>query len=71
MLFGTSLRRVFSPSGNWKLAVELDILNIKTTRGMETLSCKTPMMGEKGMWVYLLAYNLIRLIVRVRDLYTN
>ena len=27
---------------------------------METLSCKTPAMGEKEMWVYLLAYNLIR-----------
>jgi len=43
--------------------VELDIRNIKTTLGMETLSCKTPEMGEKEMWVYLLAYNLIRLIM--------
>jgi len=43
--------------------VELDIRNIKTTMGMETLSCKTPQMGEKEMWVYLLAYNLIRLIM--------
>lgn len=43
--------------------VELDIRNIKTTMGMETLSCKTPEMGEKEMWVYLLAYNLIRLIM--------
>ncbi len=43
--------------------VELDIRNIKTTLGMETLSCKTPHMGEKEMWVYLLAYNLIRLIM--------
>jgi hypothetical protein len=43
--------------------VELDIRNIKTTLGMETLSCKTPQMGEKEMWVYLLAYNLIRLIM--------
>jgi hypothetical protein len=40
--------------------VELDIRHIKTTLGMETLSCKTPAMGEKEMWVYLLAYNLIR-----------
>ena len=38
--------------------VELDI-----RKGMKTLSCKTPPMGEKGMWVYLLAYNLIRLIM--------
>ena len=43
--------------------VELDIRNIKTTLGMEILSCKTPQMGEKEMWVYLLAYNLIRLIM--------
>lgn len=43
--------------------VELDIRNIKTTLGMETLSCKTPMMAEKEMWVYLLAYNLIRIIM--------
>lgn len=43
--------------------VELDIRNIKTTLGMETLSCKTPEMGEKELWVYLLAYNLIRLVM--------
>jgi hypothetical protein len=43
--------------------VELDLRNIKTTLGMETLSCKTPKMGEKEMWVYLLAYNLIRLVM--------
>ena len=43
--------------------VELDIRNIKTTLGMETLSCKTPEMSEKELWVYLLAYNLIRLIM--------
>jgi hypothetical protein len=43
--------------------VELDIRNIKTTLGMDTLSCKTPEMAEKEMWVHLLAYNLIRLIM--------
>lgn len=40
--------------------VELDIRNIKTTMDMCTLRCKTPEMVEKEMWVYLLAYNLIR-----------
>lgn len=30
---------------------------------LHTLSCKTPGMGEKEMWVYLLTYNLIRLIM--------
>ncbi|PPD23063.1 MAG: IS4 family transposase, partial [Methylobacter sp.] len=43
--------------------VELDIRNIKTTLGMETLSCKTPQMSEKEMWIYLLAYNLIRMVM--------
>lgn len=40
--------------------VELDLRNIKTTLGMETLSCKSPTMATKEIWVYLLAYNLIR-----------
>ena len=43
--------------------VELDLRNIKTTLGMETLRCKTPEMATKELWVYLLAYNLIRLLM--------
>ena len=43
--------------------VELDLRNIKTTLGMETLRCKTPQMAIKELWVYLLAYNLIRLLM--------
>jgi hypothetical protein len=43
--------------------VELDLRNIKTTLGMDALSCKSPEMCEKEMWVYLLAYNLIRLLM--------
>lgn len=43
--------------------VELTIRNIKTTMGLETFSCKSPAMAEKELWVYLLAYNLIRLIM--------
>jgi hypothetical protein len=43
--------------------VELDLRNIKTTLGMEVLSCKTPLMVEKELWVYVLAYNLIRLLM--------
>lgn len=43
--------------------VEVDFRHIKTTLGMETLSCKTPEMAEKEMWVYFLAYNLIRLLM--------
>jgi len=43
--------------------IELDLRNIKTTLGMEMLSCKTPTMAIKEIWVYLLAYNLIRLMM--------
>lgn len=43
--------------------IELDIRHIKTTMGMDVLSCVSPDMAEKEIWVYLLAYNLIRLIM--------
>ena len=43
--------------------VELDLRNIKTTLGMEHLRCRTPEMAVKEIWVYLLAYNLIRLMM--------
>jgi len=43
--------------------VELDIRDIKATMGMNILSCKTPDMAHKEIWVYLLAYNLIRLLM--------
>jgi hypothetical protein len=43
--------------------VELDLRNIKTTLGMERLSCKTPAMAQKEIWIYLLAYNLIRVMM--------
>lgn len=37
--------------------------NLKTTMGLDMLSCKTPAMAIKELWVYLLAHNLIRLIM--------
>lgn len=43
--------------------IELDLRNIKTTLGIETLHCKTPQMNEKRWWISLLAYNLIRLLM--------
>jgi len=43
--------------------VELDLRNIKDTMGMNILSCKTPEMAIKEIWVTLLAYNLIRLMM--------
>lgn len=42
---------------------ELDLRNIKTTMGMDVLSCNTPQMNEKEVWVHLLAYNLTRLLM--------
>jgi hypothetical protein len=43
--------------------IELDLRNIKTTLGMERLRCKTPEMAIKELWVYFLAYNMIRLLM--------
>lgn len=43
--------------------IELDIRQIKDTMGMNILSCKTPEMALKEIWVTLLAYNLIRLLM--------
>jgi hypothetical protein len=39
---------------------ELDLRSIKQALGMYRLRCKTPAMVRKELWVYLLAYNLIR-----------
>jgi hypothetical protein len=43
--------------------VELDIRHIKDTLGMNTLSCKRADMALKEIWIYFLAYNLIRLMI--------
>lgn len=43
--------------------VELDIRHIKETLGMNIVTCKTPEMVEKEIWTYLLAYNLLRMLM--------
>jgi len=43
--------------------IELDIRHIKEMMGMNILSCKTPEMAIKEAWLYLLVYNLIRLMM--------
>lgn len=69
VLVTTFLNRRQTPKGElgqlfWqRWNVELDLRNIKNTLGMERFSCKTPSMVEKEMWVYVLAYNLIRLLM--------
>src|SRR4051812_23468160 len=39
---------------------EVDLRSIKSTMKMDVLRCKTPAMVQKEIWVYLLAYNLLR-----------
>ncbi len=43
--------------------VELDLKHIKTTLGMDILRSKTPEMIRKEIYVYLLAYNLLRTVM--------
>ncbi|MGK7887446.1 MAG: IS4 family transposase, partial [Crocosphaera sp.] len=42
---------------------EVNLRNIKTTLEMDILSCQTPEMVRKEIYVYLLAYNLLRSIM--------
>src|SRR4029453_5542124 len=56
---GFSLRRYHG----WQ--IEVDIRSIKSTMKMDILRCKTPAMVEKEIWVYLLAYNLLRTVMAV------
>ncbi|HCF28034.1 MAG TPA: IS4 family transposase, partial [Cyanobacteria bacterium UBA11049] len=44
--------------------VELDLRHLKTSLGMDVLRCKTPSMVRKEIYVYLLAYNLLRSLMR-------
>jgi hypothetical protein len=43
--------------------VELDLRSLKATLGLGKLRCKTPNMAVKELWVYLLAHNLIRMLM--------
>ncbi len=43
--------------------IEVDFRNLKTTMGMSELSCKSPDMCEKEIWVHFLANNIIRILM--------
>lgn len=43
--------------------VEVDLKHLKTTLGMDVLRCKTPQLVRKELYVYLLAYNLLRTLM--------
>jgi len=51
--------------------IEVDLRNIKSTLGLRTLHCKSPQMAIKELWVYFLAYNLIRSIMLASALYCS
>jgi hypothetical protein len=42
---------------------ELDLKSLKVALGMDMLRCKTPEMVRKELWVYVLAYNVIRAVM--------
>jgi hypothetical protein len=42
---------------------ELDLRSIKTALGMDIVRGKTPAMVRKELWMYVLAYNLIRSVM--------
>lgn len=43
--------------------VELNLKHLKTTLGMEVFRCKSPQMVRKELYIYLLAYNLLRTLM--------
>jgi hypothetical protein len=47
--------------GRWH--AELDLRAIKTVLGMDIMRSKTPAMVRKELWMYILAYNLIRSVM--------
>ncbi len=51
--------------------IEVDFRNIKSTLGLKDFSCKSPEMVIKEMWVYFLAYNLIRLVMLESAIYNR
>jgi hypothetical protein len=44
--------------------IELDLRSIKSVMQMDILRCETPEMVEKEIWMHVLAYNLIRGLMR-------
>ena len=51
--------------------IETNLGQIKTILGMNILSCRTPEMIAKEIGVYILAYNLIRLLMAQSALMTG
>jgi hypothetical protein len=45
-------------------AVELCFRDIKTTLGLDVLRCQSPALVEKEIWLQVIAYNLVRALMR-------
>ena len=60
---GLETGRASAKAPRQSLTRQLDFGCLKTTLGLDVLRCRTPAMIEKELWVYLLAYNLIRLLM--------
>jgi len=53
-------REAFREAHRRRWEGELDLRSIKGTLGMAELRCKSPALVRKEVWVYVLAYNLLR-----------
>ncbi len=42
---------------------ELNLRSLKSTMNMDVLGCKSPEMVNKTLWMYMLAYNLVRMMM--------
>lgn len=56
-------KKVISDLYQSRWNIEVDFRNLKTTMGMAELSCKSPDMCEKEIWIYFLANNIIRILM--------
>lgn len=56
-------KKVLAKIYGFRWHVEINIRHIKTTMGMDMLSCKTPSMARKEIGIHFLAYNIIRIMM--------
>lgn len=56
-------KKVISDLYQSRWNIEVDFRNLKATMGMSELSCKSPEMCEKEIWIYFLANNIIRILM--------
>jgi hypothetical protein len=55
--------RAFADLYRKRWNAELYLCDIKVTMGMDILTCKTPDMVDKELWMHVIAYNLVRVLI--------